>query len=1104
MQPGNQTLGGVLTERDAGTARTDPLPDVARSQQDLGNLYHQVIPDATKQQQDDVEQERRALSWPGWHPGRYEMLATPISDVKTDLAPTLPTSYAASGAARSEGYSWDEINQAVGGARQAAQKAGYSDPEINEALGHWSGYGAPPQASTPFVPNPADDAAATIRSFGQKYLTPSIDQPGYAPPPIKTAGDFFKALGWDVVDVGRMFGQPVVNGVAAILEGLDGRIRTTEENVKLGAEAEGFLGLLAHTSAMPLGAPKAGFDALKSTLPPKQDMLDAATALAKTHPDGLTPETLTTAAQALGQHYVATGENPVQAVASGAPLRVSPEDRQSAINDHGGIKYDPQAVQTPEVAAQAVADNPALTDDKSLLADESGELRFPPKQPLIDPQTIGVPNPNLADGLVRDIKMTFSPQSLAPEAAGVIRSRLAQNALDVARSATNLRRFGRAVGELSSVDRMKWFDAYETGKVEESQFGGTPMGEAAKAIHGTFEGDYADMERLGIAPDYVENYIGHLFQKPEAAQQFIAGRRPLEGSKSFTKERKYDLISQAVAAGHKLITDDPVELALVQHMSQRKYITAHEILNDLDSKGLTARMKPGEAVPPGLTRINDKIATTGEGTLYAPDAVAQLINRHLSPGYSGRPAYDAIRSFTNFTRTLKLMGSAFHPVILGMDAIAGQLGLATRQIERGVRTFEPLDVGRGLANVVTSPAAPFINAYKGAKYINQAISGKFDSPMRATVTDAMVESGTRFQAGSTYHTTAGNFWSSFKSTLLGGGQRTLEQEFAQIFRDAPPVKIAGTPILPAYARAVAQVAGRAMDTLSAPIMDVMVPHMKVGAIASEMEDLLRAHPNLTGDALRIAGGKIVDQVDRRLGEMIQDNLFWHKGFSDLMQAAFLAPEWWLGKLQLMGAASADLLKGGYTKVAPGEARDLSRNLTYLVGAVGGSIMAGATYGYLHGTWNSDWSFRDYMYPPTGGTDAQGGKSRASLPNILEIMYGMVKHPEQALQNKLNGIWQDIPDLLENLDYRGAAIRKTTDSIGTQAGDVAKHILDQFKPIIASPSGNSKDGITLFEHYLGLREAPYEIREPDKEEKYQRGEEKKALKNREKERAQSGQ
>lgn len=781
--------------------------------------------------------------------------------------------------------------------------------------------------------------------------------------------------------------------------------------------------------------------------------------------------------------YIESGEgNLVERHGTGGP-HVSGEPVPAEAGSTAGVGEATAAGAVPgettatvPTGSEAGAEVPRRNLVGEFLSGQEGSVPMLDYSAAIDPQSIRqVPSP-LGHGVVDNIIRWINPAARAREAAGIIREGLARSELGLLQLAKTLRAFGRSVGEMPSADRKAWFDAYETGNL--GQYEGSFAGDMAAAIHKAFDGLYAQMEKLGVAPEYVENYMPHIWADPDAAKAFFVTRK-LEGNKAFTRGRTYELISDGIANGLKLVTDDPVELALLQMQQQQKFIAAHEIRAEMEARGIAAKVTPtmNGKLPDGMARLN-----IAGGEYFAPEPVATLFNRVTSPGFSGQPAYDIARHVTGLTTSLQLALSVFHPMLLATDAIAGRFGLGITQISRGV--LNPLsrigEIPRGMGTLVTSPLAPFIDAYKGSRYISELINGPGSSPFRTTVADAMIAAGTRVLPKDVYHPTAsGSFLRVLGNSFNPkGGGRTLGQETIQMFRDAAPIKIGNTTVAPAYVRAMVQWTSRALSSISSPIMEVAVPHMKIGAIAQEMEDLLRTHPNLGTDDIRRLGGQIVDRVDNRLGELTRDHLFWNKGITDLNDVLFRAPGWVLGKLRLMGSAGLDIaMKGGVMKVE--EERELSKNVTYLVGLLAATVFTSSIYGYLKGTWNKDWSWRDYMDPP----NKEG--TRMSLPSNVRDMYGWLADPTTEGENKFNTVYATVGDLLRNRQYNGAVITDPRQPWLNEVEDYAHFTARQFEPMMfQKPQTEAQQELTPWERALGIRPAPYALREPEKAEGFE--------------------
>ena len=1156
----------------------------------------------------------------------------------------LPLIYHAAAQARAAGYSWDEINDRFATARQAANDAGYTDSEVNKAFGL-----APSADKEPTPPGLEDlnlqpDTADNIRAFANKYFTPDNGE-DFQPP--KSAGDFARMIGWDVVDIGKIIGGGVVNGMAAIVEGLDGRPRSHADQIRLGIEAQGFLGVLGSPDmagwkgATPKGAtPPTPIETLRQTVPTVQETLDAATAVAKAHPEGLTKDTLLHASQSLGQNFTETGEHPLDAAqravndpAVMTTIHAHMDANRAAMAESRGAPpeallpdNEPLDAKGVEAEGAAAVQHPGLIPDTGEPIAAQGSFanakQFgvssprPPAipSPLINPETIGQVNPQLSGGLLNSFRQTFAIQGLDQAGAGMLRHAFAQTQAILIRSSENLRRFGRAVGDLSSAARRDWWHAYEGGEAtpfqaqdlpgraqemfdraglpdniklrvvpgiqsstpgtithgyydafsgeiviaahaneatvaheiahalydrtnemltheqrtimdaranrwlnkqaegggtnramlkklgypdsqltEEgmarligenprvtnardalAQYKDTSLGEMGAEIRKELDRRYAKMLKLGIAPDYVDGYLPRMYQDPSAAAK-IFGKRPLGGTGTHMRQRVFEFLADAEAAGLKLVTDNPVEAVLMRLHDMDKFIMKHEIASEMHTNGMGGFYKAGERIPEGLTQVPGITLPGESGTFYAHTPTAIMINRYLSPGVGGtvfKPIYDVIRGSTAMYTSIKLTMSMYHPVVLTANSIFSAAATGLVQMSRG--GFG--NVVAGLGRVAKSPLAPIEDYILGRKLINYAKTGEGGDFKLTNMYRSLIAGGTRFGASEVAHSSAaGSFWRNIHGSLVpASGLATVPQEVAAMFRNAPPISIGGIQIAPGYVRAMGQMVPRVIDTLSGPIMDGFVPAMKAGASARMLQEALDAHPDMGLADIRRVAGRISDITDNRIGETVQDNLFWNKWIHDINNVLFMAPQWFMGKLRLISGAAADGLNKGVVEGA------LSHNIAYMIAVPAGLMMMGALYGAAKGTWNADWTLHDYFHPPTGGTDAQGNPERIDIPTPAKDAYGWTHHPEQELMNKVNGAYGMVQDLATNRQYGGkVAITDPSAPLSENVSDYAHELAKQLAPIIYQKPGGSESNISLVEQLLGIRPSTYEIENPEK-------------------------
>ncbi len=703
-----------------------------------------------------------------------------------------------------------------------------------------------------------------------------------------------------------------------------------------------------------------------------------------------------------------------------------------------------------------------------------------PAAPL--PPSVAIP----PRGLIDDFRSIFSPGKrgeAAQATAGMVREGLARREQAFQQAAENLRGFGREMGKLSPVQRLGFIDAYETGDL--GAYGGHPLGRLASEIHRLFDERYDAMERRGIAPAYVENYLGHLWRNPGEAATFFQramSQRTLEGAKGFKKERTFPTVREGMEAGLVPVTDNPIELSLLQLHEMDKFITAQDIINEMEAEGLAVRVPHDERPPAGWVPIDDKIARKGNALLYAPEPAALIVNRTLAPGLSGRPIYDAVRSVGNMLNSAQLGVSGFHAVFVAADAATSAIAKGIKQISRG----EPGEIIRGFGNIARAPAAPVMNYLRGRKVLLRYLD---DGPPTAEghrlwkIVDALIAGGGRAKMDSFYRGSyAGSFWQAMRGSLMkSSGRATLSQDLAQMFRDAAPITVRGVPIAPGAVRAAAQLVPRVMDTIMAPLMEDYVPKMKLGVFYDLMADELRRAPDMSRAQLRQVAGRLWDSVDNRLGQLAYDNLFWNKALKDVGHIAVRSLGWNLGTLRELAGGALDLAKG--RSIASGAAQQLTDRASYVIAVPIATALMGALYGYLK-TGNRPQELRDYFFPKTGGKDAQGGDNRVSMPGYFKDAYEWATQPGQTAKGKIHPLWQTLYEMMNNERWNGAAITDARSGVGLpQVKDYSAFLMQQFSPLSLRPPPNATEdsGITGAERFFGVREAPYRVREPERSE-----------------------
>jgi hypothetical protein len=118
----------------------------------------------------------------------------------------------------------------------------------------------------------------------------------------------------------------------------------------------------------------------------------------------------------------------------------------------------------------------------------------------------------------------------------------------------------------------------------------------------------------GKLSNFYETYFPHLWKRPQEAVdafKLIFARRPIEGTKSFLKQRKFHSFQEGIDAGLQPVSENPVDLVLAKTMEMGRYLLAHRWLAEQKRIG-EARYVPArheQKHPRGWVRLPDPLGT---------------------------------------------------------------------------------------------------------------------------------------------------------------------------------------------------------------------------------------------------------------------------------------------------------------------------------------------------------------------------------------------------------------------------------------------------------------------------------------------------------------
>jgi hypothetical protein len=270
--------------------------------------------------------------------------------------------------------------------------------------------------------------------------------------------------------------------------------------------------------------------------------------------------------------------------------------------------------------------------------------------------------------------------------------------------------------------------------------------------------------------------------------------------------------------------------------------------------------------------------------------------------------------------------------------------------------------------------------------------------------------------------------------------------------------------------------GRAMQTISAPLFDYAIPKVKFAAWADEMETWLRSHPEATQEEQLGMSRQLINSMDDRFGEMVQDNLFLNRALRQAANLSLVSVGWEYGSLRAFGGAAKDIAQG---KLLSPRARWLYSfpAIMALSAGVYQYLKAGKTPGEDTGAPGQDLAF-----PRTGGKTPEGAYERALLPGYEKDamrfwdevakpagdadLIGAGRGAVGIASGKLAPAWQTAKELVTGKDYFGNEIR-----------DYFKAVVSAFTPIPLSQETLKGSNIGQAERFSGVRSAPARHEDP---------------------------
>lgn len=569
--------------------------------------------------------------------------------------------------------------------------------------------------------------------------------------------------------------------------------------------------------------------------------------------------------------------------------------------------------------------------------------------------------------------------------------------------------------------------------------------------------------------NYIEDYFPHFWEKPDEVKNYFAstiGKAPLEGSKSFAKQRFYETILDGLRKGYKLTTTNPEELVRLAEANAWKFKTARSIFDDMQKMGYL-KFSTAKDLPASWKGVDDKLfnrigayvdkegnANLSMGQYMMPPDVANAMNEYLSLGLKG-PVAEFVRNYNNIKNAFQLGVGAFH---FGTTSLESTVSGVARGIQL-LSTLNPGNMAKGLGQVAAS--ASFVpnlamDLRRGWKAIADYHAGlQTDDVQNLISANAKVGKQKMYSLDAKY-----NMMKAF-------GRLRADSDFSQIPKAAWNAML----YLP--------------ESLNKFLMEKWVPGLKVGGYLRSLDAEMAARKNMSPKDIGIARQKIWDSMDDRLGQVVYDNRFINKTVKDLGFMSIRSLGWTGGTLAAGAKGVGEIPLSGQRLI---HGQGLTQRTAYLFALPLTVGLFGAYYQAMNtGKWPEN--PEDYFFPKDGSTNPDGTAHRVALPSYMKDLLAYSKSPIQTLVHKTSPILNDIVELYQNKDFYGEKIYGEDDPFYQRGLDKLKYIAGNLEPFsFRQRPGEDKNFAEQFttrqglEQKFGIMPAPRERERTDLENK----------------------
>jgi hypothetical protein len=564
---------------------------------------------------------------------------------------------------------------------------------------------------------------------------------------------------------------------------------------------------------------------------------------------------------------------------------------------------------------------------------------------------------------------------------------------------------------------------------------------------------YGEARRLNPSLKWKQNHYRVLWKViPGSMEDGFGGlfRKPLPGSKGFTKQSTLVDMSDGIAKGGVPYSYNPVTMWRVAMEDLTKYVTANRMMEEGKDLGYFKFVREFSKPPEGFVKVDDpmfrvyfqpkmtqkemaekgitdtkdarKGMITKAGEWYAEPNAARLLNNYISRDLIREvPAGRALMALKNITTAVELGLSAFHFVFETLDTVGSAVGLGLDKMwNRGVLKGDSTATVEGFRDIIRAPITPITYAKIGGraiKYLSEKAEfmktkeGKWfleKVPDAEMFLDDMFNAGGRLAMAQDYKINSiGTFRQNLKANNYIGTTMRL---------------------IPALSEAMMK-----------PLFETYIPRLKVGMFLTEYANALAKNSEKIGTGKFTRGQvarKLWDSVENRLGEMNFDTLFWNRTFKSAMQLMTRSVTWKLGNFRSMGGAflgqAAELVAAIKDRRPP----ELQSNMAWLLGMSAVTATIGTIIQQM-ATGKPPKDLKDLIYPQIDPNDPD---VRISLPTYWKDLVHAKHDPVKYVKSSASGWIGKMAEIWDNKDFYGVEVVHKDDPVPLKTWDALKHMV----------------------------------------------------------------